>query len=375
MTNKLSAAVLGAGAGGQGMAAYLIRKGYRVRIWNRPDPKEEAAWLEPIRRSGTLDLIGWQPGMLPVELASTDLAAVIAGAPVIYVVTTADAHHSLARQMARLLVPGQMVVLISGGTGAALEFRQGLVAAGAGGDCIVAEATSTVVNSRVTGPAQVEVLGEKRRIEFATLPASDCKAAMHRLAGLPFVAMPDVLCTSMTNFGVSVHAVPMVLNAARLEDPAGAFLYYRQGISPAIARVITAVEAERLALAKALGAQTTSLADYLRNSLGSTGDDMYHLINNCAIYATVPAPPAVDHRYLWEDVTTGVVPMVSLAKLVDVPVPLMEATLRLASALLGRDLFAIGRTVERLGLGGLDLDGIRRKIAPRVSRAFHRQER
>jgi hypothetical protein len=34
------------------------------------------------------------------------------------------------------------------------------------------------------------------------------------------------------------------------------------------------------------------------------------------MYRTVPAPPAVDHRYLWEDVVAGVVPMVSLGRAV-----------------------------------------------------------
>ena len=360
--SKRTAAVVGAGAGGQGMAAYLARKGFNVRLWNRMEPAEVERWLQPIADTGQLELVGWMPGTVAIDCASTDLAKATEGASVVFVITTADAYPSLAKQMAPILRAGQMVVLMSGGTGASLEFRSAFLASGGVADVFIAEATTTIVNSRPAGPGKVEILGEKRRVEFAALPASHTAPALRLVEGLPFVAVSDVLSTGMTNYSVSVHAVPMVLNAAWLEDRPAGFLYYRQGISKAVARVIEKVEAERLALAKALGVETTTLQSYLVDSLGAPPGDLYTSVHECGIYATVPAPPALDHRYLWEDVMTGVVPMVGLGRALNVPVPLMEATLTLASALLGRDLASRGRTLEKLGLAGLDARGIRELV-------------
>jgi opine dehydrogenase len=264
--------------------------------------------------------------------------------------------------MAPCLLPGQMVVLMSGGTGAALEFRAAFLEACGRKEVLIAEATTTVVNSRPAGPGKVEILGEKKRVEFAALPATETPTGMRMLERMPFVAVSDVLSTSVTNFAASVHAVPMVLNAAWLEDKPAGFLYYLQGISPSVARVIEQVEAERMELAAALGVETTSLHECLVHSLGALSGDLYTSIHECAIYGTVPAPEALDHRYLWEDTMTGVVPLVGLGRVLGVPTPLLSATLTFASALLGRDLEREGRTLERLGLAGLDARGIRQAV-------------
>jgi opine dehydrogenase len=356
------AAVLGAGNGGQGMAAYLVRKGYRVRLWNRPDEVELGDWVEPIRAAGHLGLLGWQPGALMLEAVTTNLARAVDGAGLIVVVTTADAHRPIAREAAPLLRPGQLVLLVPGRTFGALDFRVGLEEGGGAEGVYVAETTTTVVNSRVLGKGRVEVLGEKQRLPLAALPAADTPRVLEQLSELPFVAAPDVLSTSLTNFGVPLHAVPMVLNAAWLEDRPGAFLYYQQGISPSVARAVGEVDAERLALPATLGAETMSLQEDLVGSLGAPPGDLYTSIHGCEIYRTVPAPPAVDHRYLWEDVVAGVVPMVSLGRSIGRPMPLLEATLAFARALLGRDLEAQGRTVQRLDLAGLDAAAIRQKV-------------
>ena len=66
MGRRRVAAVLGAGNGGQGMATYLVRKGYTVRLWNRPDEQEEREWLAPIRQAGSLEVVGWGEGPAPI---------------------------------------------------------------------------------------------------------------------------------------------------------------------------------------------------------------------------------------------------------------------------------------------------------------------
>lgn len=90
--------------------------------------------------------------------------------------------------------------------------------------------------------------------------------------------------------------------------------------------------------------------------------DLYTGFQAAEIHRILPAPSSVDNRFLWEDILTGVVPMVSLARALGCPTPLLEATLTLTEALLGRDLLAESRTVETMGLANLDAGSIRRKV-------------
>lgn len=65
------------------------------------------------------------------------------------------------------------------------------------------------------------------------------------------------------------------------------------------------------------------------------------------------------HRYLLEDIPTGLVPMSSLGDLLNVPTPTMNALTDLACALHSIDYRKDGRTVENLGLSGMNAQQIR----------------
>jgi len=67
-------------------------------------------------------------------------------------------------------------------------------------------------------------------------------------------------------------------------------------------------------------------------------------------------------RYLDEDVPMSLVPIASLGEMLKVPTPTINSVIQLASTLTGIDYWETGRTVERLGLAGLDLRAIRRLV-------------
>jgi opine dehydrogenase len=60
------------------------------------------------------------------------------------------------------------------------------------------------------------------------------------------------------------------------------------------------------------------------------------------------------HRYMREDVACGLALLVSIADWCRVATPVAGGLLALASAVVGEDLRARGRTLEALGLSGLD---------------------
>jgi opine dehydrogenase len=178
---------------------------------------------------------------------------------------------------------------------------------------------------------------------------------------LPFTPAPDVLSTSLDNFSIALHVVPMLANAGRIGSGSG-FRFYREGITVEIAHLMSAVDAERLDIGRRFGAQVIELESYLVGSMGAPGGGLYRSIQGCPPYETVPAPTALDHKYLWEEVVAGVVPMIELGEVVGADTPLLRALLALSSSLLGRDLAGQGRTLTRMGLAGLDREEIRATV-------------
>ena len=61
-------------------------------------------------------------------------------------------------------------------------------------------------------------------------------------------------------------------------------------------------------------------------------------------------PTKVDSRYISEDVPQGIVMLEAIAKSMDIPTPICSGLISIASAALGRDLRAEGRTPEKLGV-------------------------
>ena len=68
------------------------------------------------------------------------------------------------------------------------------------------------------------------------------------------------------------------------------------------------------------------------------------------------------HRYMREDVAIGLSFMVSAGELAGVPTPLARAFLAVGSAICGEDFWRAGRTLENLGLGGMDRGALQRLL-------------
>ena len=111
--------IIGAGSGGFGLLTNLGCAGYRIRLHDLDDTK-----LAAIREHGGVDVEHGPRPFAPVDLATTDLAAAVAGADLLIFVTGGTTHAALARAAAPFLEEGQLVLLIQGNTGGALIVQQ-----------------------------------------------------------------------------------------------------------------------------------------------------------------------------------------------------------------------------------------------------------
>ncbi len=361
--------VLGAGNGGMAMAAHLAIKGFRVNLYNRSPER-----LRAIQRAGGVQVIARDGDELPrgvgrLAVVSADVAETLRDADILMVAVPATGHAFIAEACAPHLRPGQIVVLHPGRTGGALEFHHILRERGVAADVTVAEAQTFLYASRVTNPAQVQIFRVKNSVPVAAIPAHRTPAVIKALSAAyqEFVPGDNVMKTSMDNIGAIFHPAVTVLNCARIESTHGEFDYYIDGITPAAAQVLRALDAERVAVGAAMGFNCMSAREWLYIAYDAAGKTLFDAIRANPGYYGIKAPNRIDHRYLWEDVPMSLVPIASMGDMLDVPCPTIKSIVHLANLLHGCDYWQTGRTVEKLGLAGLTLQQIRQMVLEGVA--------
>lgn len=341
--------VLGAGHGGLAVAGQIGLQGFPVRLWARNSES-----LAGVAAVGGVTLEGMVTGFGPVA-ACPDLGEALAGAGVVLVALPASAHGELARRCAPYLADGQMVLLMPGRTAGAVEFTEALRRAGCTAGVLVGEAQTFPYACRKTGAASAAIHGVKRRVLAAALPAHRTRELLAAVRpALPqFTPARWVWKTSLDNIGAIFHPAVALLNTGRIESTGGAFRHYVDGISRSVAGLLEKLDEERVAVARSLGVGALTAREWLSDAYGVDRPSLYEAIQATPAYAGVSSPATLDHRYLWEDVPTGLVPIAALGAACGVATATIDSVIDLASALCGTDFRAGGRTLERLGLSGL----------------------
>ena len=354
MTVK-TVAILGAGHGGFAAAADLTRRGFDARLQARRD-----APLQAIRDNGGITARGVQEGLVPVATLTTDVAEAVDGADLIMLVVPSVAHEPYAQALAPLLTPDIPVFLNPGHTGGGLHFVNELRRAGYADEVQTCETVTLTYISRLEAEATVGIYSYTKNLRFAAFPGKNGAALFDLMKPVfPEIALASsVLETALLNINAIFHPPGMLMNAGWIEHTGGDFLYYKEGITESVGRVTSAIDAERLEIARALGIPTVSFLDafYQAGLTTEAARDSGSIARACkesAPNATLRSPPSLDHRYVHEDVGYGLVPMAALGHLAGVPMPNIDAHIALLSHATGRDYARDGLTLERLGLDGV----------------------
>ena len=354
-------AIIGAGIGGIYLAAELGVAGFKLRLHDIDDER-----LADIRAFGGIEVEGGKPGFAAVERATTDLRSAVDGADVVIVVTGGNAQATVARSLAPLLADGQAMLLIQGNTGGSLIVRRALDEGGCRADVAVAEMDNYPCSCRRLSPTRIRPIVVKRWLQIAAFPGNRIASVHQRLSPLfpQAVAAPNVLYTGFTNANAMLHVANCVANAARIESGVG-YRFYAEGVTPAVARLYQAINRERVAVAAALGATVPTLEDWFdrvysvhEESLVETCRRLTY--NSDGPYQATGTPSSLDHKFITEDVPTGLIPMSALGAAAGVPTPAIDALVTMVRSMTGNDFAAEGRTLTRLGLGRMSSAEIRR---------------
>ncbi len=355
-------AIVGAGIGGVYLAADLGLRGFKNRLQDRDDSR-----LAEIRARGGLDVDGDRSGFAAVE-TPTDLSQAVTGADIIVVCTGGTYQEGVAEGLAESLSDGQTILLIQGNTGGSLVFRRALDRAGCHARVDIAEMDNYPFSCWRLAPTRIKPIVTKKGLQIASFPGNRIDAVFARLGPLfpTAVARPTIVSTGFTNANAMLHVANCVGNAGKI-DRGEAYKFYAVGVTPAVARLYSAINAERVAIAAALGAEVLTLEDWFAQTYGVRGAT---LSESCRLLTTNPdgpyqatgTPSAWTHKYISEDVPVGLMPMRALAGAAGVACPAIDAVIRLAAILAGTNFAASARTLERMGLAGMGAGEIKRVL-------------
>lgn len=358
-------AVLGAGHGGAAACADLARRGFSVRLHARRPEK-----LAPIRERGGLDVRGVHEGFVKLTHLTTDIAEAVSGADLIMLVVPSVAHESYAAALVPHISPRVPILLNPGHTGGGLHFLHSLRRAGYGGPVDIGETVTLTYICRLAGPATVEIYSYTKKLGFAALPGRKIDELHARLKPLypELVAKTSVIETGLSNINAIFHPPGMLMNAGWIEHTQGGFLFYAEGITDTVGRVVSAIDAERLAIAQALGVPARPFLDVfhgagLTTEAARASGSVSRACRESAPNKTIKSPSTLDHRYVHEDVGFGLVAFSAFGSLAGVSTPVIDSHVTLASAAMGIDFWKTGLTLEKMGLEDVRKDDLLKSVA------------
>lgn len=344
--------VLGSGNGGTAAAFDWASHGHEVALWDFPRFGENIA---AIAAAGAIRGLVKFEGSAPVRYAGHDLDAALDGSDLTLIVAPAYAHEAIGAELRGRVHGGDVICVLPSACNGAIVVKRALGLDLADDSLVIGETHTLPYGCRLVEPGVVRVTTRLQDGMFAAaVPSTRTRELLERLWPVwPYVeAGENVLATTLQNANPVLHPAIMLLNAARIENTGGDFLFYTDGVTPATARLIEQIDSERVQLGTALG--LTLMRDpELGVRQGYLSEATYLRGYNHGVgFAGSKAPGTLDFRYLTEDVPYGMVFTSELARQVGVPTPAIDGVIAVASAMLGTDFRAQGaRLPADLGLG------------------------
>jgi opine dehydrogenase len=285
-------------------------------------------------------------------------------AAIVMVVVPSSAHADVAQKIAPFLKDGQVVILHPGRTCGAIEFTKVIRDNGCKADVTIAEAETFIYASRSDGPAQARIFRIKEAVPLAALPATRTQRVLDAIAPAypQFIDGVNVLQTGLNNMGAIFHPALTLLNAGWIEATHGDYQFYIDGVTPSVARVLEALDRERVTVASSLGIRARTALEWLKLAYDTIGEDLHEAIHNQPGYYGIKAPPTLNHRYIFEDIPMSLVPIASLGERYGVSVRGMDAIIRLACIVHRTDYWRRGRTLDKLGINDLSVGELTRYV-------------
>lgn len=346
----MKVSILGAGNAGCAVAADLTLKGHEVTLIKTSHAMHDDnfTFLKENNGKMTLDEFG-EIKTANIAHVTRDLEALSDSEVVIMYIQT-NYHEQLIERINPYLKDDQILLINPGYLSTAYVLKH------CDKKIIVAEAQSSFIDGRIMTPGNFRVGFRNVRNPIGIYPASRKEEAIKKLDQLDerFVYLDSVIEAALHNPNLVVHTVGSVMSIPRIEKSHGDFCLYHDAYTRdnvCTWKILEALDAEKMDVLEKLGFKRLPYVEACkyRNSLDDTMDAKEVFLEYAEMPTRAKGPKTVDSRYISEDVPQGLVMLEAIAAALNVSTPICTAIINIASAALGRDLRAEGRTPERLG--------------------------
>ena len=349
-------AMLGAGNAGCAVSADLTMHGHEVTLIKTSHSMhaDNFTFLQENNGKMTLNEFG-DIKTAYIHKMSRDVAD-IKDAEIVIICIQTNFHEQLIERIAPYIQDGQILLINPGYLSTAYVLKHIKDK-----DIIIAEAESSFIDGRLMEPGHIRVGFRNVRNPIGIYPSARKEEAIAKLdqLGERFVYLDSVVEAALHNPNLIVHTVGSVMSIPRIEKSKGDFCMYHEAYTrdnPATWRILEALDAEKMDVLEKLGFDRLSYVESCkyRNSLDENEEAKEVFLNYAEMPTRAKGPTVVDSRYISEDVPQGLVMMEALGKTLGVATPIASGLIAIASAALGLDLRAAGRTPEGLGIENVE---------------------
>jgi opine dehydrogenase len=349
--------VIGSGNTARALAAYLSHQGHPVCVYTRHPEK-----LDTIRRRRCIEVTGLFEGAYPVEQVTSDPESLSRQCGILFVASVTTAYLDVAAALAPYLREHHVLVLFSSKLCGSLEMTRALHGHGVQGVPIIE--TDALFACRVREDHGIWIAGFKGWTFLACPQRSGtlCHGPLLRRFFPGLQDASNLVQRGLTDFGALAHALVSLVNLGSI-DRGERLRFYVEGMSERTIVLLERMEEEFHSVARAYGTSLLPMKELLNRYYGCETGSLLEAMRTVPGYRELYAPTSLEHRFLTEDIATSLVPLQGLARKAGVAVPMVDAVITFTSVLSGQDLRATGRTLERLGWGGLSHEAIVRWMA------------
>lgn len=340
--------ILGAGNMGCANAADLTLKGHEVTLVKTSHAMHNETF-EYLKTHGNRITL-WQEGeerSACIHEITTSLDS-IPEADLIYITTQTNVHEALIERIAPLLRDGQTVLITPGYFSTAYFLKHC-----PDKDLTIIEGESSTIDCRINDEGVVRVGFRNVRNPVGVYPTKNLPLVKDKLDSMQFhyVYLDNVIEAALHNPNLIVHTVGAIMSIPRIEKTKGDYCMYWEVWTPSVYRILDGLDNEKMNVLEHFGCERLNYFDAckFRNSLDDSMDAKAVFEEYAASPYRAKGPTVVDSRYISEDVPQGLVMLEALSRHLGLETPVCTALIEIATAALGRDLRAEGRTLERLG--------------------------
>ncbi|MEO1019593.1 MAG: NAD/NADP octopine/nopaline dehydrogenase family protein, partial [Pseudomonadota bacterium] len=301
MREPLRVGIVGAGAVAFAVAAFLEQAGHRPKLWSPSGNRtERMAAGDPLIATGALE------GRFAPAVAKS-AQALVEGADVVLLALPANGHKTTMDAIAPFLVDSQAVIISSQASFGALYLSKLLVQRGI--EIPIVAWGTTLTGGRQTSDCEVMVSTVRKQVDIATVPerlSVQGLSLCENLAGQCFVDRGGLMAIALSNLNPQNHLGIALCNLTRMER--GENWSQGQNVTPAVGRLLEALDKERLAIAAALNLKVRSIFEHFHLSFHvpvASVSDMNQKMHEEGRGGS--GPPTAESRYVLEDVPFGLV--------------------------------------------------------------------